>query len=125
MIINRLKDLDHYRLQKDDVVVFQVVDKQGEFVDFKYVVEETFLMIKRNISDVSPSVESCNDAIFRVLELDPYEFCSKHYGYTTYAGGWPYYKNYDYEAATNVVKALYSVINLITLSKLYSKLEKI
>lgn len=128
MIINGLKDLEHYILSGGDIVVFQVENERGEFVDFKYVVEETFLMIKRNISDASPSVESCNDEIFRVLELDPYEFCSKYYGYTTYAGSWPYYKNYDYEAATNVVKSLYSVINLINVSKLYKlyrKLEKI
>lgn len=111
MIIYGLKDLDHYILQKDDVVVFRVENKQGELFHLKYNVEENFLMNERNVLQASPSDKWGNDGIFRILELDPYEFCSKHYGYTTYAGGWPFYKNCDFEAITNTVKALYTLID--------------
>jgi hypothetical protein len=110
MTIYELKDLDHYILQKDDVVDFRVKNKQGESFHLKYNVEENFLMNERNVLQASPPVKWCNDGIFRILELDPYEFCSKYYGYTTYAGGWPFYKNCDFEAVTNVVKALYTLI---------------
>lgn len=125
MIINRLKDLDHHILSGGDVVVFQVESEQGEFVDFKYVVEYNFLMAIQDVDDMSPSATNRNDAIFTTLRLDPYEFCSKYYGYESKDGHWPFYKDYDYEAATNVVKSLYSVINLINMSKLYSKLKRI
>lgn len=125
MKINGLKDLDHYILREGDIVNFHVNNKQGKFVDFKYVVEYNFLRAIQDVDDISPSATNRNDAIFTALGLDAYEFCSKYYGYESKDGHWPFYKGYDFEAATNIVKALYSVINLIMLSKLYSKLKRI
>ena len=128
MTIYGLKDLEYYRLQVGDVVSFRVENKQGELVYLKYTVEDNFLRIKQDIFDASPSDRYYNDEIFTILGLDPYKFCSKYYGYEASSGIWPRYKDYDFEAATNVVKALYSVINLINVSKLYKlyrKLEKI
>ena len=115
MTIYGLKDLDCRRLHEDDIVIFHVKNKQGEFVDLKYEVHSAFLNYMRNEYGVC-----LNDAIFTTLGLDPYEFCSKHYGYAAHNGNWPCYKEYDFEAATNVVKALYTVIdttNVLTLNK--------
>ena len=42
MIINGLKDLEHYILHEGDIVVFQVENEQGEIVGLKYNVGETF-----------------------------------------------------------------------------------
>lgn len=141
MTIFGLKDLEHYILHEGDIVVFQVENEQGEIVDLKYEVHSNFLMNRTDILDASPSDKHYNDEIFTILGLDPYEFCSKYYGYKAsicniyYLGIqcgiwpiWPRFKDYDFEAATNVVKSLYSVINLINVSKLYKlyrKLEKI
>jgi hypothetical protein len=111
MKIYGLKDLEYYRLRERDIVIFHVKDKQGEFVDLKYVVEYNFLMTIQDVDDISPSDMYHNDAIFTELGLDPREFCSKYYGYESGYGRWPDYKDYDFEAATNVVKALYTLID--------------
>jgi hypothetical protein len=111
MTIYGLKDLDCRRLHEDDIVMFHVKDKQGEFVDLKYKVHSDFLMNILNITDVSLSDKYLNDAIFTILGLDPHKYCSKHYGYEAGDGIWPCYKEWDLEAATNVVKALYTLID--------------
>ena len=111
MKIYGLKDLEHYGLQLGDFVIFHVKDNQGKFVDLKYKVYPDFLMNINDISDASPSDRHFNDEIFTILGLDPHEFCSKYYGYGARDGIWPSYKDYDLEAATNVVKALYTLID--------------
>lgn len=113
MIIYGLKDLDCRRLHEYDIVMFHVKDKQGEFVDLKYEVHSNFLMNRSNITDTSHSDKYLNDAIFTILGLYPCEFCSKYYGYEARNGIWPCYKEWDFEAATNVVKALYTLIDTI------------
>ena len=111
MKIYGLKDLEHYILHEGDIVIFHVKDNQGKFVDLKYKVYPDFLMNINDISDASPSDRHYNDEIFIILGLDPHEYCSKHYGYTSGDGIWPAFKEYDLEAATNVVKALYTLID--------------
>jgi hypothetical protein len=111
MKIYGLKDLEYYRLQVGDVVIFHVKDNHGKFVDLKYEVHSDFLMCIYDISDASPSDRHFNDEIFTILGLDPHEYCSKYYGYVARDGIWPSYKDYDLEAATNVVKALYTLID--------------
>lgn len=111
MTIYGLKDLEYYRLRERDIVIFHVKDKQGEFVDLKYEVHSNFLMNILNITDTSLSDKYLNDAVFTKLGLDPHEFCTKYYGYGARDGIWPCYKDYDFEAATNVVKALYTLID--------------
>ena len=117
MKIYGLKDLEYYRLQVGDVVIFHVKDKHGKFVDLKYEVQSDFLMNINDFLDVSPSDKYYNDEIFTILGLDPHEFCSKYYGYEVSGGIWPSYKDYDLEAATNVVKALYTLIDSINMSE--------
>lgn len=111
MKIYGLKDLEYYRLQVGDVVIFHVKDNHGKFVDLKYEVHSDFLMNINDVSDASPSDKYFNDEIFTILGLDPHEFCTKYYGYKSRDGIWPSYKDYDLEAATNVVKALYTLID--------------
>ena len=111
MKIRGLKDLEYYRLQVGDVVIFHVKDNQSKFVDLKYKVYPDFLMNINDISDASPSDRHFNDEIFTILGLDPHEFCTKYYGYKSRDGIWPAFKDYDLEAATNVVKALYTLID--------------
>lgn len=111
MKIYGLKDLEYYGLQIGDVVIFHVKDDQGRFVDLKYEVRPDFLMNINDVSDTSPSDRHFNDEIFTILGLDPHEFCTKYYGYGARDGRWPSYKDYDLEAATNVVKALYTLID--------------
>ena len=113
MTIYGLKDLEYYRLQVGDLVIFCVKDSHGKFVDLKYQVHSDFLMCIDGISDASPSDRHFNDEIFTILGLDPHEFCTKYYGYGAGDGIWPSYKDYDLEAATNVVKALYTLIDNI------------
>ena len=113
MKIYGLKDLENYKLQVGDVVIFHVKDEHGEFIDLKYEVYSAFLMNIGGIDilDAYPSDRYYNDEIFIILGLDPHEFCTKYYGYKTGDGIWPSYKEYDLEAATNVVKALYTLID--------------
>lgn len=111
MKIYGLKDLEHYKLQVGDVVIFHVKNEHGKFIDLKYEVHSDFLMNIDDISDALHSYRNFNDEIFTILELNPYEFCSKYYGYKSNDGVWPCYKEWDFEAATNVVKALYTVID--------------
>lgn len=118
MKIRGLKDLEYYRLQVGDVVIFHVKDNHGKFVDLKYKVHPDFLMNINDVSDASPSDRHFNDEIFTILGLDPHEYCSKHYGYKSRDGIWPSYKDYDLEAATNVVKALYTLIDATMVSPL-------
>lgn len=118
MTIYGLKDLDHYRLRGGDIVVFRFENEHGEFVDLNYVVEYNFLMAIQDVYNISPSDMYHNDAIFTELGLDPREFCSKYYGYESGDGRWPYYKDYDYEAASNIVKALYTLIDSTKMSPL-------
>lgn len=111
MKIYGLKDLEYYRLQVGDVVIFHVKDDYGKCVDLKYKVHSDFLMNIDDILDASPSDRHYNDEIFTILGLDPHDFCTKYYGYKSRDGIWPAYKEYDLEAATNVVKALYTLID--------------
>lgn len=119
MIIYGLKDLDHYILRDGDIVIFHVKDKdkQEGFISLSYEVYPNFLMSIQNIFDASPSDKYFNDGIFTVLKLDPYKFCSKYYGYESKDGIWPCYENRDFKAITNVVKALYTLIDTMNVSK--------
>jgi hypothetical protein len=117
MKIRGLKDLEYYRLREGDTIIFHVKNKQGEFIDLKYEVHSNFLMNINDFLDVSPSDKYYNDEIFTILGLDSHEFCSKYYGYKYIGGIWPCYKDYDFEAATNVVKALYTVIDTVNMSE--------
>lgn len=110
MTIRGFKDLEYWKLQYDDVVIFHVKDKQGEWVDLEYKVQSEYLM---NITP--PPVTHRNDVIFEILGLDPYDFCNKYYGYKSTLGAWPCYKYRDFEATTNVVRALYALIDSINL----------
>lgn len=123
MKIYGLKDLDHYTLQIGDVVNFHVKNKHGKYVDFKYVVDSDFL---KNITG-----EYVNYIIFAPLELNYIEFCHKYFGYEYGCGHWPvptvyHYRGVpEYEAATDAVKSLYSLINLINGSESITKYKKI
>ena len=118
MKIYGLKDLEYYRLCGRDIVIFHVKNEHGEFIDLKYEVRSDFLMNIDDILDASPSDRHYNDEIFTILGLDAHEFCTKYYGYKSGNGIWPSYKEYDYEAATNVVKALYTLIDTTRMAPL-------
>jgi hypothetical protein len=70
-----------------------------------YVVRETFL----------GHAGGYNGRIFIELGLSQDEkmaLASKHYNYITEEGDWPSFKQGDYAAATELVKALYDLCNI-------------
>lgn len=50
-----------------------------------------------------------NSECFQAIGVNPDTFCTKIYGYEALVGNWPQSNNYDYEALTRVVLALYAV----------------
>ncbi|MCO6500480.1 MAG: hypothetical protein J5I47_08905 [Vicingus serpentipes] len=51
-----------------------------------------------------------NVAIFKLLKVDKYDFCTKAYGYETIDGDWPESEFEDYGALTRAVNAIYDLI---------------
>jgi hypothetical protein len=90
-----------YLVKVDDRIVFRVRDES-----FEYRVFPTHLS----------NVEERNDAIFKALGMGDEEkmrFCDRVYGYDAEGGSFPECKAKDYEALTNIVKALYDECNKI------------
>jgi hypothetical protein len=90
-----------YRVKFDDRIVFKVRDQS-----FEYRVFATHLS----------NVEESNHAIFDALGMgndEKMRFCDKAYGYEAESGSFPECQAQDYEALTNVVKALYDKCNKI------------
>jgi hypothetical protein len=90
-----------YLVKEHDRIVFNVRDES-----FEYRVFPTHLS----------NVEERNDSIFTVLGMNhdqKIRFCDKAYGYGADFGSFPECKADDYEALTNVVKALYDECNKI------------
>jgi len=79
----------------NDTIVFTINDSQYEF---------------RVSDDHLTRGDGSNREIFRVLELDAVDFCSKHYGYKAGSGGWPTSKQGDYKAITRVIVAINELI---------------
>lgn len=53
------------------------------------------------------STSEVNDKIFKLLGLDPHEFCKEHYGYEPpISSWWPTAKDGDYAALNRVIEAL-------------------
>ena len=91
------RKLNKHLLCLDDKVVFTV---NGE--NLHYIIRDSFL----NYDDGYNNAE-----IFERLKLDAVSFCTKHYGYTPpHEGIWPYFKEFDFEAITRTVKALFEII---------------
>jgi hypothetical protein len=99
-------------LDCQDKVVFEVNGKV-----YSYRVESECLQI------ISPS-RFTNDAIFKEIGLktedEVYDFCVNAYGYCPYPGFWPEYKYDDYDAATQVVIAIYKEIERLEFDGLVS-----
>ena len=91
---NSLSSLGENTLEKDDRV---------ELMGTTYRVTRCHLS--------NESVIAYNDQIFAKLGIENKEaFCSNHYGYTVTRGAWPEFKDYDFPAATRLVKALFILI---------------
>lgn len=86
------KDLKGKVLKEDDIVYFN---------DLKYSVTFRFL---NNLSSDS------NSEIFDRLGIRKKEFCEHYYKYSDRGGVWPEYKDHDYKAITNVVMALFRIL---------------
>lgn len=90
---DNFKRLITTNLQQHDVVIFTVDDDE-----IKYVVNSNHLA----------EIDGINSAIFNVLGIEnKYKYCSKYYGYPTFDGAWPVFKNGDFVAATELVYALF------------------
>ena len=86
-------------LSDEDQVIFDIGDEQF-------------------IYNVHPSCLTCDkhsyDIIFKRLGMntaEKYAFASEQYGYSVDLGIWPASHDYDYEGLTNLVKALYELID--------------
>ena len=91
-----------YLLKHGDIVKFKVRDES-----FRYKVLRNHL---ENIEDGS------NHALFEALGMDSEDkmtFCDDIYGYEAEYGGFPECKHEDFEALTEVVKALHDKCNKI------------
>jgi hypothetical protein len=91
-----------YLLKRGDIVKFKVRDQS-----FRYKVLHNHL---ENIEDGS------NHALFEALGMDSEDkmtFCDDIYGYDAEYGGFPECKDDDFEALTEVVKALHDKCNKI------------
>jgi hypothetical protein len=94
-------DRASYLLKHEDRITFKVRDQS-----FEYRVFPTHLS----------NVEESNHAIFDALGMSDNEkmrFCDEAYGYEAEYGSFPECKADDYEALTEVVKALYDKCNKI------------
>lgn len=85
--------------------------REGDKVIFN-IGEEQFIYY------VHPSCLICdqyfNNIIFEILGMntaEKYAFASEQYGYSVDLGVWPVSHDYDYEGLTNLVKALYELID--------------
>lgn len=81
--------------------------KHGDTV--KFVVNNQTLTYKVQHSHLS-NVHGENSTIFKLLEIDnKREFCTNIYGYNDHDGGFPEYKDGDYDAANKVINALFNL----------------
>lgn len=91
---NSLSSLGKNTLKQDDIV---------ELMGIEYIVTKCYLS---NQSD-----KRNNAQIFIRLGIkDAHTFCSDHYGYRVDKGIWPEFYDYDFSAATKLVKALFKII---------------
>jgi len=88
-------DLLSYKLHIGDIVIF------GANEEIEYRVADTHLV----------NESGSNSKIFKALDIERYEFCTKHYGYESNCGDWPECDYVDMAALTRVVRALYININ--------------
>lgn len=91
---NNYRELNYISLKEDDIVIFTV-----NGVDITYTVTNSFLH----------NSFGSNDAIFKLLGLDASAFCENYYGYKTYDGVWPPYKNL--KDASTVIIALFNIVS--------------
>lgn len=91
---NNYRELDFISLKENDIVVFTVNE-----VIITYTVTDSYLS----------NPFGSNDAIFKLLGLDASAFCKNYYGYETYDGVWPPYKNL--KDASTVIMALFNIIS--------------
>lgn len=94
----KLSDFFDKGLHLDDNVNFYY---NGE--TYIYVVRDSYLY----------HLSGDNSKIFRLLGMDEEEkrsFCRLHYGYKPGLGMWPDYNEYDWDAATRVVIALFEIL---------------
>jgi hypothetical protein len=83
---------------------------EGDQVIFKIGNEQFIYEVHSNCLTC---VDEFNDIIFEKLGMDTiekYAFASKQYGYNVNIGNWPASHDYDYEGLTNLVRALYELI---------------
>jgi hypothetical protein len=89
-------------LKFDDKVIFRVGDKVLNY------------QVRTNHLDYVDGAR--NYKVFELLGItkdkERYEFASKIYGYKVKEGDWPCFKDQDYAAATELVKALYDLCNI-------------
>jgi hypothetical protein len=85
-------------ISEEDKVIFNIGNEQ-----FIYLVHSNCLT----------GGDYCNDIIFERLGMntaEKYAFASEQYGYSVNMGVWPASHDYDYEGLTNLVRALYDLI---------------
>lgn len=95
---NSYRDLVGGTLKYGDTCHFAVV---GKGATYRYTVRDKWLTIRS---------EKNSDIIFKTLQVDPIEFCTKTFGYKArfYVGhAFPMYKTGDYEAATRTALQLF------------------
>jgi len=89
------------KLSFDDEVIFKVGDN--------------VLHYKVRVNHLIYVDGARNYEVFKLLGItkdkERYEFASKIYGYKVKEGDWPVFKDWDYAAATELVKHLYDLCN--------------
>jgi predicted DNA-binding ArsR family transcriptional regulator len=82
-----------------------------------FIVNGKYLVYTVRDNHLSKSGVTTNSTIFELLDLDKYKYCSEKYRYNTESGSWPYYKYKDFNAATNLVLALFELCDIRELEK--------
>lgn len=85
-------------ISEGDKVIFDIYNEQ-----FRYDVHPNCLICDQHF----------NNIIFEKLGMntaEKYAFASEQYGYSVDLGVWPASHDYDYEGLTNLVRALYELI---------------
>lgn len=110
--INDMKKEPELRWKENDTVTFTI---KGE--ELTYVLRPKYWML---------SSGSANDKVFNLLEVDPAEYCTKHYGYKGFIpcqNGWPETKNENYTALNRVMEAILKDVEAINQAESKSKLK--
>lgn len=92
--MDNYEDLYDSFLEENDKVIFTVNGKNL-----------IYTVMDNHLSEPGTT----NSTIFKVLDLDKYKYCSEKYRYNTESGNWPCYKYKDFNAATNLVLALFEL----------------